>query len=137
MKRLTLLFAALVGLLPIAVMAQDIPSTPDRTPTEADLFSSLFRSILNMPTIAVYVGIIVVVGPLIIGIINRSRWSSTTKLAVTVGACIVFSAGWFFANGDIIPVGKWVRLTLAIFFGATVMYKLIRPAVKEVEAATG
>lgn len=134
MRRVVIIFAVLVALgWPMLALAQ----SSDGSPPQNDVFSSLFNSILNMPTIALYAGIMVVVGPFIIAWINRARWSSTAKLIVAGAACTAFSAGWFFAHGDIIPVGKWVRLALAIFLGATIMFHLMKPAVKEQEAKTG
>jgi hypothetical protein len=131
MNRIIYAIVALVALVPLPALAQD------GTPPETDIFSSLMRSILNMPTIALYVGLIVIAGPYLIAAFNRAKWSSTTKFIVTVVACVVFSAGWFVANGDIIPVGKWVRLALVIFYGATIMYRLMKSSVKEVEVKTG
>jgi putative Mn2+ efflux pump MntP len=128
-NRIIYAVVALVALLPLPVLAQDT--------TNVSAEGSVFDALLNMSPIAAYMAICAIVLPFVIGIINRSKWSSTARLACTVVVCVVASFGWFLFKGEIVPVDKWLRLSLMIFLGATVMYKLFKPAVKEVEQATG
>jgi hypothetical protein len=136
MKRLpryVLLAIAILSLyalsLPLAALAQET--------TDVDDQGSLLDSLLNMSPVTLYMALAAIVLPFVIATINRGHWSSEAKLAVTAVACTIASAGWFLFHGDIVPVGKTLRLTLLIFVGATIFYRAFKPTVTKVERATG
>ena len=127
-----------VGILAVALFIAAWPlSALAQETTSVDQTGSFFDQLLNMSPIAVYMLLCGIVLPFAIAAINRCDWSSFAKLITTVVACTAASFGWFLFHGDVVPVGKWIRLTLLVFAGATLFYKAFKPAVKEVEAKTG
>lgn len=97
-------------------------------------------SIRSMPDIAIFWALASMGLPFLFAVVNRAAWPSLLKWAVSAAGCLVASAAYFLISEegfDGWTYRNWLTLGLWTIFGATVFYKLFRPAVKEVEVKTG
>ena len=76
------------------------------------------------------------IGTFVVAAINRQRWRSYTKFATFFIWCLVLAAvnSYFTRTLDF---DNWVRSLLLVFAAGQATYLAGKPAIKEVEIATG
>lgn len=122
MRRVGILFALLVGLLPMAALAQ----------TVADGGTTPVRDMSNF----VLWGLIT--GPLTsyaAGMINKLHWPSDVRFGVFFVLALVVAAGNAYFNADL-DMHDWLRSALMVVASGVAWYEVNKGAVRALTART-
>lgn len=97
---------------------------------------SLLDGLLGMSNRALYVTLAAVGLPWLIAVIARARWSPPLKAGFAFAACGGATVLYLAVTGQL-SGGDWLRTTLLVFVGATLIYRLFHRPIETVERATG
>lgn len=97
---------------------------------------SMLDELLGMSNRALYTLLASTALPWVIALIVRSRWAAPVKVVTTLVICMIATMLYLVVTEQW-HSHDWLRMTLLVFVGTTLMYRLFHRPVTAVERATG